>query len=413
MASSLTWVFGVVLCLGLAIRCGFAARNGPSSNDSLKDVGALAPGPNGTCSSMVERYGYECQEHTVTMKDGYILSMQRIPKGCSETTGSRPPVLLQHGVLMDGITWLLNSPDQSLSFILADSGFDVWIANSRGTKWSRGHTSLGPNDPAYWDWTWDEMAAYDLPAFVTYVNDQTGQKLNYVGHSLGTLLALASFSQKKLLNMIQSTALLSPIAYVGQMTSPVTVSAAKNFVAETLHKTGMVEFDLKGNGIGEYLKVYCKKKGVNCYDLMTGFTGPNCCLNSSTAELFLDHQPQPTATKNLIHISQMIRDGTIAMYDYGDNDNNTKRYGQPKPPVYDMTNIPHNIPLFLSYGGKDALSDVKDVELLLEILKSHNSDKLTVQYRDDYAHADFVMGVNANQVVYEPMIAFFKLQLSK
>jgi hypothetical protein len=35
----------------------------------------------------------------------------------------------------------------------------------------------------YWDWTWDELAAYDLPATFQYVHDQTGQNLHYVGHS--------------------------------------------------------------------------------------------------------------------------------------------------------------------------------------------------------------------------------------
>lgn len=49
--------------------------------------------------------------------------------------------------VQDGTTWLLDNPDESLGYILADSGFDVWIANTRGTKWSLKHQSLDPTKP--------------------------------------------------------------------------------------------------------------------------------------------------------------------------------------------------------------------------------------------------------------------------
>lgn len=39
----------------------------------------------------------------------------------------------------------------------------------------------------YWNWSWDELTAYDLPATFEYVYNQTGQQqLHYVGHSLVT-----------------------------------------------------------------------------------------------------------------------------------------------------------------------------------------------------------------------------------
>lgn len=102
----------------------------------------------------------------------------------------------------------------------------------------------------------------------------------------------------------------------------------------------------------------------------------------------------------------MIREGSIAMFDYKNEDENMKHYGQPSPPVYDMSRIPSDLPLFLSYGGADALSDVQDVKLLLNSLQNHNGDKIIVNFRDDYAHADFVMGESAKQDVYDPLLSF-------
>ncbi|PNT04968.3 hypothetical protein POPTR_014G159900v4 [Populus trichocarpa] len=402
-----TQILAILFCLSAAAAAAGTKFYSFNSQDGTS-VSSLNAN-DGTCKSVVEPQGYACQEHTVTTKDGYILSLQRMPSGLSGQAADKPPVLLQHGLMMDGVTWLMNLPDESLAFILADNGYDVWIANSRGTRFSRGHASLHPNDSVYWDWTWDELAAYDLPATFQYVHDQTGQNLHYVGHSQGTLIAFAAFSQEKLLNMLRSAVLLSPIAYLNQMPSPLARGAADIFLAEDLYWLGLHEFVPRGQAANKLLEDICSKPGTNCSDFMTVFTGPNCCLNSSRTNEFLDHEPQSTATKNMIHLAQMIRTGTIAMYDYGNENDNMDHYGQPTPPVYNMTSIPNDLPLFLGYGGKDYLSDVKDVQILLDNLKDHDGDKLVVQYTDEYAHADFVFGVNANQIVYDPLIAFFKI----
>lgn len=37
--------------------------------------------------------------------------------------------------------------DKALAFLLADDGFDVWVANTRGTESSSLHSSLSPDDP--------------------------------------------------------------------------------------------------------------------------------------------------------------------------------------------------------------------------------------------------------------------------
>lgn len=45
-----------------------------------------------------------------------------------------------------GDGWFLDSTNQSLGFILADHGFDVWVGNVRGTRWSHGHVSMSEKD---------------------------------------------------------------------------------------------------------------------------------------------------------------------------------------------------------------------------------------------------------------------------
>jgi hypothetical protein len=53
-----------------------------------------------------------------------------------------PPLIRKQA----GDAWFLGSPEQSLGFILADEGFDVWVGNARGTFWSHGHISLSEKD---------------------------------------------------------------------------------------------------------------------------------------------------------------------------------------------------------------------------------------------------------------------------
>jgi len=45
-------------------------------------------------------------------------------------------VLLQHGLEADMMQWVYNSPDKAAALVLARAGYDVWLGNNRGTRWS-------------------------------------------------------------------------------------------------------------------------------------------------------------------------------------------------------------------------------------------------------------------------------------
>lgn len=309
------------------------------------------------------------------------------------------------------MSWLFNPADQNLPLILADQGFDVWMGNTRGTRFSRRHKYLSPNQPAFWNWTWDELVSYDLPAMFDHIHGLTGQKIHYLGHSLGTLIGFASFSEKGLVDKLRSAAMLSPIAYLSHMTTVLGDIAAKSFLAEATAIIGVAEFNPKSGLVGNFIKIICRQAGIDCYDLISVITGKNCCLNASTIDLFLANEPQSTSTKNMIHLSQTVRDKVLRKYNYGSSNYNMKHYGQALPPAYNISAIPHDLPLFFSYGGLDSLADVNDVKFLIDQFKFHDVDKIDVQFVKEYAHADFIMGVTAKDVVYNQVATFFKRQV--
>ena len=70
--------------------------------------------------------------------------------------------------------------------MLADAGYDVWMGNFRGNKYSNKHTTLDPkNDWDYWkNGITTDLGKYDMPAFLDYVTKYSKvPKVTVIAHS--------------------------------------------------------------------------------------------------------------------------------------------------------------------------------------------------------------------------------------
>ncbi|CAM0950629.1 unnamed protein product [Alopecurus aequalis] len=347
-----------------------AAHGSPASSALRRAVPRASAG--GLCEQLLLPLGYPCTEHTVQTSDGFLLSLQHIPhgkNGVADSTG--PPVFLQHGLFQGGDTWFINSPEQSLGYILADNGFDVWIGNVRGTRWSKGHSTLTVHDKLFWDWSWQELAEYDLLAMLSYVYTARQSKILYVGHSQGTIMGLAAFSLPEIAKMISSAALLCPISYLDHVSARFVVRAVAMHLDQMLVTMGIHQLNFRSDMGVQIVDSLCDDGHVDCNDLLSSIT--------------------------------VIRKGTFARYDYG-LWGNLKHYGQLHPPPFDLSSIPESLRMWMGYGGLDALADVTDVERTIKELRSTPE----LLYIGDYGHIDFVMSVKAKDDVYVDLMRFLR-----
>nr|CAB3456604.1 unnamed protein product [Digitaria exilis] len=371
------------------------ARASPAT-DALRHASSRAAA-GGLCQQLLLPQGYPCTEHTdvnlaffsqVKTDDGFLLSVQHIPHGKNGVADNAgPPVFLQHGLFQGGDTWFINSNEQSLGYILADNGFDVWIGNVRGTRWSKGHSTLSVHDKLFWDWSWQDLAESDLLAMLSYVYTVKQSKVVYVGHSQGTIMGLAAFTKPEIVKMISSAALLCPISYLDHVSASFVLRAVAIHLDQMLITMGIHQLNFRSEMGVQILDSLCDAERLDCNNMLSSITGPNCCFNSSRIDYYLEYEPHPSSTKNLRHLFQ-------------------RRYGQLHPPPFDLSSIPESLPIWMGYGGLDALADVTDVERTIKELRS----KPELLYIGDYGHIDFIMSVKAKDDVYLNLMRFLRAQ---
>jgi len=368
----------------------------------------VEPETNMTTCQLVKHLGYPCEEYEVVTEDNYILGVHRIPHGKGQKTGPRPVAFLQHGLLDCSSTWVANLANESLGTVLADAGYDVWLGNVRGNTYSKRHTKMDPkNDKAYWAFSWDEMARYDLPAMINYALLISGQsQLYYIGHSQGTMIGFARFSEdQELAKKVKYFIALGPVSTIGEIKSPIRLLAPFSKDIKFLYYAlgGSGEF-LPSSPLMRWLATtVCRKPiGVACENILFLAAGFDCIdLNVTRIPVYVSHLPAGTSVQNVVHYAQQVVSKKFQAYDYGEK-GNLKHYNQKTPHEYHPENL--RIPLALYWGGKDWLADPKDVELLIRKLRhiDHNV------YLPSVDHLDFVWGLASDRLIYQDILRLLK-----
>jgi len=352
---------------------------------------------------IIRGYGYDCEEHDVLTADGWYLTMERIPRSHDGVPASKGTVLIQHGLLDSSVGVCLNSPTESLPFILADAGYDVWLGNNRGNGYSMNNTKYTPQQPQFWAFSFDEMATYDMPAQIAYALAVTGaETLTYIGHSEGTIQAFAGLTNTSVASKVNLFVALAPVAFVGHVGSKIFQVLAKFDLAFIEEMLGQMEFSLP-LAIQKFLPGICSIDPTLCEFDLALLMGPSVNLNDTRLPYMLTYEPNPTSVLNMAHWSQMVRNDKFQKFDYGPVEN-TKIYGQPTPPQYDLSALPASLPIALFTGGEDYLADPTDVARMMGQLPGTPY----VHFEPTYAHCDFIWAPDAATRIY-PLI----LQLMK
>ncbi|GFQ89754.1 gastric triacylglycerol lipase [Trichonephila clavata] len=354
-------------------------------------------------SQLISSKGYPVAEHVVQTKDGFILALQRIPygrKAAGDYTGKKTAVFLQHGLLSAASDFVFNFPEQSLGFLLADSGYDVWLGNTRGNTYSRRHTKLKPDTDAFWDFSFDEMGAYDLPAMIDYVLNVTHQdQLAYIGHSQGTTAAFALLSESPEYNKkLKVFIALAPVASGTYITNVLRYLAPISKDLELLAKYLGIRDFLPNNKFMKFLSEYlCKDfEKVICENAMFLFFGRDYKeMNVSRIGVYGAHSPAGSSVRSIVHFGQMI-ETDFAKFDFGKKEN-IARYGQAIPPKYNISAI--TTPVALISGLNDNLADPVDVAIVAKQLNSLVSNYI-IPLRD-FNHIDFVTAIHGKELIFD------------
>ncbi|RMX76957.1 hypothetical protein D0869_10265 [Hortaea werneckii] len=357
---------------------------------------------------LCELQGYVAEEHIVQTKDGYLLGLHRVvgrqgsvegQQGQRVNSGEgsirKKVVYLHHGLLMNSEVWVcLTDRERCLPFVLVEQGYDVWLGNNRGNKYSKKSVHSKPTEARFWDFSMDQFAFHDIPDSINYILETTRQpNLSYIGFSQGTAQAFATLSIHPTLNeKVNLFIALAPAMAPPGLASGTVASLCKSnpevlflaFGRRAILGSATMWQALLYPAIFTW---FIDKSLAFLFNWQTRNISPHQKLAA------YPHLYSFTSTKCVVHWFQIIRNGTFQMFDDETTTpfavgNSAKYYKVAKFPTRNI-----KTPIHLIYGGSDSLVDIK---LMLKELPRHT----VARGIQKYEHLDLLWASDVNRLVF-------------
>jgi len=360
-----------------------------------KEENLLAADEKRTIEEIIISKGFKCEIHYTTTEDGYKLKIYRIPgnKDYKNDRNKLPPVLLQHGIFDSSDGWVCNGEDHSIAFVLAKNNFDVWLSNSRGNKYCKEHEKYNPQSFEFWQFSFNEMGIYDIPAVINYIKtvNKSNEKIIYFGHSQGTTLMFSGLVQKYdfYKDNIKLFVALAPIARLSNIDSTLLSLMSKISMHKLFKNMEVNEICPNSEGTKKMMNFMDKyANGLTSFFIgLLSDEDSSKCNNKNALSVYLNHYPCGCSLKCLIHFVQIIENKKFIYYDYN-KEANFYIYHQIEPPEYDLSKI-KDIPIMLIGGENDKLSTREDIRWLINELKEN-----VIYYKiiEKMGHLSFMVG---------------------
>ncbi|KAG9312007.1 Alpha/Beta hydrolase protein [Chiua virens] len=357
-------------------------------------------------------YGYEHEEHVVLTRDGYVLTLHRIPWRKGEDTArqaeadtGKPVVYLHHGLLMNSEVWVcLTEEARCLPFVLAEQGFDVWLGNNRGNKYSKKSIHHKPNSSKFWNYSLDEFAWYDIPDSIEYILALTGAGgLGYVGFSQGTAQAFAALSVNPELNeKVNVLVALAPAMSPAGLAAPVVdalMKASPTSVYLVFGRKAIL------SSVATWQAIFYPPIFTSIIDASLRFLFSWDSRNITTTQktAAYAHLYSYASVKSVVHWFQIMRESAFQMFDdditvFSASANSGKAY---RPTRFPTRNI--ETPILLLYGNRDSLVDI---EAMVDALPVNGT---RVKKLDGYEHLDILWGKDIDKDVFPEVVNALKM----